>query len=404
MTVAHESPTVVPSLRDIRDKDPYIAYELARETGNVVWDEGMHAWLVLDYENCAMVERREDLFAEPTGQLPGADVLTGAHEFRLLTGEPHRILHHYLSARWSPNAIEPYRDAFIRPVISARLSKIRGLGRAELWADFASLVPIAVIVQVIGLATMDDDHLRRVKTWIDAVLAWRHTYGAVPSIVTAAIDATRSMEQLLLPVIIQRRQEPTDDLISGLWSIGPSIADDWNERDVLDNVKPLFEAGAETTALLICTAARIALGDPTLYERIRSGGEPLSRFVDEVLRHTTPVHWRARVATEDIQVGNVTIRAGERVHPVNAAANRDPARFKNAQAFDINRPGFRSHLAFNAGPRHCAGAWLARIEAYEAILGLLQLPGLRLDPAANPPYLSGHVLRTYRPLKVVFDV
>lgn len=404
MTVANESPTVVPSLRDIRDKDPYVAYELAREKGNVVWDEGMHAWLVLDYEGCAMVERREDLFAEPTGHLPGADVMTGPHEFRLLTGEPHRTLHHYLSARWAPNAIEPYREAFIRPVINARLERIRSLGRAELWTDFASLVPIAVIIQVIGLPTMEDNDLRRVKTWIDAVLAWRHTYGGEPSIVSAAMEATRSMEELLLPVIIERRQNPAEDLISGLWSVGPSIAAGWNERDVLDNIKPLFEAGAETTALLICTGARIALGDAALQERIKSGGEPLNRFVDEVLRHTTPVHWRARVATADVQLGKVTIRAGDRVHPVNAAANRDPARFRNPQTFDIDRPGYRSHLAFNAGPRHCAGAWLARFEAYEALTGILQLPGLRLDPDAETPYLSGLVLRTYRPLRVVFDV
>ncbi len=52
------------------------------------------------------------------------------------------------------------------------------------------------------------------------------------------------------------------------------------------------------------------------------------------------------------------------------------------------------------GPRHCAGAWLARMEA---ILALLALPGLRLDPGADPPRYMGFVSRTYRPVHVLFD-
>ena len=91
MALANVPRSDAPSLRDIRDQDPYKVYEIAREAGNVVWDEGMQAWLVLDYDGCAFVERHEDQFAEPTSRLPGADVMTGPHEFRLLNGEPHRI-------------------------------------------------------------------------------------------------------------------------------------------------------------------------------------------------------------------------------------------------------------------------------------------------------------------------
>jgi cytochrome P450 len=71
--------------------------------------------------------------------------------------------------------------------------------------------------------------------------------------------------------------------------------------------------------------------------------------------------------------------------------------------FDIDRSGYLGHLAFNVGPRHCAGAWLARMEAYETVLGLLALPGLRLDPDAAPPAWSGFVSRTMRPLHVRWD-
>ena len=359
MTTSHR-----PSLREGRDVDPYPLYEVARSEGEVVWDAGLDAWLVLDHEGCAFVETREDLFAEATGMLPGADRLTGPHEFRSLTGEPHHALHRYLSRRWAPAAIEPARETFVRPIVMARIDRIRDRGSAELWSDIASLIPIAVIARVIGLPPLSDSDLREMKRFIDAILAWRHDYGRDPAIIERALDATRVLEALIRPVVQERRRKPTDDLISGLWEIGPSIVPDWGEQDVVDNVKPLFEAGAETTALLICTATYMVLTDEALAGRVRQGGEPLRRLVDETLRHTTVVHWRARVATTDVRLGRVMIRAGDRVHPVNAAANRDPARYAHADAFDIDRRGYLAHLAFNVGPRHCAGAWLARMEAY----------------------------------------
>lgn len=395
-------PVAPISLRDTRDADPYPAYAAARELGNVVWDEGMDAWLVLDHEGCSFVETREDLFAEPTGSLPGADRITGPHEFRSLVGEPHHTLHHYLARRWLPREIEPYRDDFIRPIVSERIGTFASAGRAELWSDFAAVVPIGIIGRVIGLSPMDDAALRRAKGFTDAVLAWRHSYGADPALVEAAVAATDALEADIRPVVQARREQPTDDLISGLWEVGPSIVPTWGEQDVIDNIKPLFEAGAETTSLLICLAMDRLLGDAMLVKRVQRGGEPLRRFVDETLRHTTVVHWRARRATTDVELGGVTIRAGDRVHPVNAAANRDPARYPDPDMFDIDRAGYLGHLAFNVGPRHCAGAWLARMEAYESVLGLLSLPGLRLDPDAPAPAPSGFVSRTARPLHVRF--
>lgn len=396
-------PVAPISLLDTRDADPYPAYAAAREVGSVVWDEGMGAWLVLDHEGCAFVETREDLFAEPTGTLPGADRITGPHEFRSLTGEPHHTLHRFLARRWLPREIEAYRDAFVRPIVRERISSFRPAGRAELWTDFAAVVPIGIIGRVIGLPPMDDAALRRAKGFTDAVLAWRHSYGTVPAIVEAAVAANHALEADIRPAVQERRRRPTDDLISGLWEIGPSVVPNWSEQDVIDNVKPLFEAGAETTSLLICLVMDRLLADAALAQWVLDGGEPLRRVVDETLRHTTVVHWRARRATVDIELGGVTIRAGDRVHPVNAAANRDPRRYPGADRFDADRAGYLGHLAFNVGPRHCAGAWLARLEAYESVMALLALPGLRLDPHAPAPAPSGFVSRTVRPLHVLFD-
>ena len=81
------------SLLETRDVDPYPIYAELRQNGSVVWDEGMSAWLVLDHDGCAFVERNEDVFEEPTGSLPGADIITGRRDLRALVGTQHATLH-----------------------------------------------------------------------------------------------------------------------------------------------------------------------------------------------------------------------------------------------------------------------------------------------------------------------
>jgi cytochrome P450 len=100
----------------------------------------------------------------------------------------------------------------------------------------------------------------------------------------------------------------------------------------------------------------------------------------------------------------VRIAAGDRVHPVNAAANRDPARYDEPDRLRLDRKGYASHLAFNAGPRFCVGAALARMQASEALGALLaRVPRVRLHADRERPGYRGFVSRGFRPLWVVLD-
>lgn len=394
-----------PSLRESRDIDPYPLYERLRQQGPVVWDVGMNAWLVLDHEGCTFVERREDLFAEPTGSLPGAEQITGKRDLRALVGAEHDTLHRSLSHEWRPKPIAPYGADVIRPVLAQRLAALAGEGRLELFEDVSSIVPIRVTARILGLPDDDDATLRRAKGWLEAVLAWRHTYGADEEIRVAAEEATRLIAPMLLDVIRERHERPQRDMISWLWAAGRDIAADWGEEDVLANATFLFEAGSETTSLLICTVVKRLL-DEASDRRSAVLAEPdaLRWYTDEVLRHTTVVHWRARRSTQDVELGGVTIRAGEMVHPVNAAANRDPRHWERPDEFDPSRPHLAGHLAFNVGPRHCAGAHLARLQTTETIMALFHaFPDLALDERYEAAVFSGYVTRAWRPLHLRYS-
>jgi hypothetical protein len=390
----------LPSLRDTRDLDPYPVYEALRAHGSVVWDEGMEAWLVLDHAGCELVERHEELFEEPTGSLPGAGVITGRRDLRALVGDPHDTLHRGISHAWRPAPIEPYAGDIVRPILAERLAALAGREGLELFADVASIVPISVVARILGLPFADEVTLRRAKGWLEAVLAWRHTYGRDAAVREAAIEATRQLAPLLLEVIRERRDHPTGDMVSLIWALGRRIASDWDEADVLANATFLFEAGSETTSLLTCNVVHRLLGEsPGRRTVLLTDDDAWRWFVEEVLRHTTVVHWRARRATRDVELGGVTIRAGDMVHPVNAAANRDPARWEEPVRFDPTRPRLASHLAFNVGPRHCAGAHLARLQTREIVRALLRaFPDLESDSGSPPPLYAGFVTRAWRPL------
>jgi cytochrome P450 len=114
---------------------------------------------------------------------------------------------------------------------------------------------------------------------------------------------------------------------------------------------------------------------------VRDGDERrVAGAVEELLRYLTIVHLgRRRTALADIEVGGVTIRAGDGVICANDLANRDPEVFPDPDRLDVDR-GARRHLAFGSGPHQCLGQNLARLElrlAYPALLR--RFPGLRLD-------------------------
>ena len=405
LTAGLERPRAPVSLRDLRDVDPYPAYERMRAVGPVVWDDGMQAWLVLGHEDCTYVLRREDLFEEPTGSLPDAARIVGRRDIRSLTGLAHEQLHRPVSHAWRPAPIAPLAVTVIRPILADRLARLAPAGRFELFSDLARLLPISVISRVLGLPDADLDTLDRAKGWMEAVLAWRHSYGEDAEARSAAIDATRQLEPLLIDTVRARRDRPQDDGISLLWRVGREVASDWAEQDVVDNAKFMYEAASETTAFLICNATYRLL-ELTTAERTTTLADSaaFSRFLEEVLRHSTVIHIRARRATTDVDLGGVRIGAGERLFAVNAAANRDPKRWDHPADVDPSRGRLFGHLAFNVGPRHCAGSHIARLEATEVILGMFRaFPSLAPDGGLMGAMPLGLVTRAWRPMSLVFD-
>ncbi|MEW2521650.1 cytochrome P450 [Actinacidiphila alni] len=393
------------SLKEARDQDPYpfFADRLAR--GPVHWDEGMHAWIVVGYDECRFIQLNEDLFAHPYAELKGAaDVYGGPKGVLLLQGEQHHAVHNFLLQHFTPATVRRYRTDFIAELVSARLDAIEGRTHVDLAAEFASVVPSDVIAALLGLDWRDEALMAKCRRWNSTMFRWTETFGEDEEAYAEAAGAAAALNEVLLPVIRARRDRPRDDLISVLWEQGRGVLEQWGEEEILAQARVLFFAGTDTTAHFLKNAIHTLLEHPELQDRIRGDERRIAAFGEEVLRYLAPVQFRVRVACQDIEVAGQVILKGDRVHPVNAAANRDPRQFHAPGTVDLDRPNLKTHVAFNVGPRYCVGAALSRGEEVEVISQLLtRYRSLRRDGAAEPPRYRGYMPRSFSPLHAVVE-
>ncbi|MEU7812209.1 cytochrome P450 [Pseudonocardia sp. NPDC049154] len=393
------------SLKEARDQDPYGFFAERLAAGPVHWDEGMNAWIVVGYDECREVQRREDVFKHPYFELNGAaDVYGGPRGVLLLQGEQHHAVHGMLLKHFSPRTVNGYRTEFIADLVSRRLDALGERTRFDLATEYANIIPSDVIAAMLGLDWRDEQTMADCRTWNIAMFRWTETFGEDDSAFAEAKAAAENLNRVLLPVIRARKDSQADDLISLLWRQGPGVIEPWGEAEVLAQARVLFFAGTDTTSHFLKNAIYVLLEHPELQDRLRGDERAVADFGEEVLRYLAPVQFRVRVATRDVEVAGQLIREGDRVHPVNGAANRDPKHYPNPDVVDVERRGIKDHVAFNVGPRYCVGAALSRGEELEVIAQLLdRYENLRWDTDAEPARYRGYMPRSFSPLNVVAD-
>ena len=145
----------------------------------------------------------------------------------------------------------------------------------------------------------------------------------------------------------------------------------------------LLIAGSETTTNLLGNLLNFLAHRPELWDRLRRERSLVAPFIEEALRFESPLQRLTRVTTRDIEVSGVGIGSGETVVAFVGAANRDPSKFADPDAFRLHRPRSDT-LAFGSGIHHCLGAVLARTEARIALNAILdRFSGL--EPGSPKP-------------------
>ncbi|MEU2869702.1 cytochrome P450 [Streptomyces olivoreticuli] len=277
-------------------------------------------------------------------------------------------------------------------LVSGLLDSLTAHGRpADLVPLFTRPLPLAVICDLLGTPRQDGD---RLDAWCDAL---RNLTAAPDTAVTAAVD---EMTGYLAALVAAKRRHPAGDVLSTLIAARDD-GERLSQEELISFCLVLLAGGYGTTADRLAGMVHLLLDEPGRYRRLCRAPEMIPRAVEELLRYAqTNVQANLRVATEDVELGGVTIAEGEAVMAVNSSANHDETVFEDPGRLDLDR-AHNPHLGFGYGVHHCVGAQIARVQLQEALAGLVhRLPDLRA--AAPPRWKAGLKTRAPRTLPVTW--
>ncbi len=264
----------------------------------------------------------------------------------------------------------------------------KGDDEIDLIADYAFVIPFAVIHAMLGLPTAD---VERVRSWSHALTQTLEPY-LTPEQVDAAVDGGTHMEAYLRDAIAWKRREPAEDLLTDLVQVEEE-GDRMDEEELLAMTSLLFVAGHETTVNLIGNGTHALLRHPDQLAQVRDDDSVDETLADELLRYDSPVQTSGRRMMHDVEIGGVEVPSGEMVLTALGSANRDPRFWGDTAAqLDVTRADANRHMSFGSGVHHCLGAALARMEGEIAVTRLVRrFPDLAL--AAEPTYNARIILR-----------
>ncbi|KIF03234.1 cytochrome P450 [Streptomyces sp. RSD-27] len=374
---------IVPLSPDF-DADPHSFFAKLRAAGPVhlVADPNTRLsepyWLVVGYEEARAALTHPGLRKDwhATDLFPEIEP-TAANANMLETDPPqHTRLRRLVAREFTARRVEAMRPR-VRQITDELLDAMaaRPERSADLIRDLAFPLPMTVICELLGVPDLDRERFRE---WSNDVVAPK----------PGALDNTahQQLSAYLVELVAAKAQSPGDDLLSALIRTRDEDGDSLSPDELIGMAFLLLVAGHETTVNLISNGVRALLAHPDQLAALRADYDGLlGGAVEEMLRYDGPVQNSTyRYTGEDVEIGGVLIPAGQAVLVSLASAGRDPARFPEADVFDIRRaPG--GHLAFGHGIHFCIGAPLARMEGRIAVRGLLErFPDLALDPEGGP--------------------
>jgi cytochrome P450 len=366
--------------------DPFPLLTELRERGPVHRCEppgSSPIWLVTRYAegSAALTDRR--LVKDPTaaglpaGWQPGGDA-TLLWSKDLATSDPpdHTRLRRLVGRPFSPRRVESLRPGIERAARELRESMIQQ-DTFDLLADFAGGLTITAICELLGIPARDRPVFQ----------GWADTFFTVTVPGQPHDELFVAITKYFARLIVRRREDPGEDLMSVL--IQETGEDRLDGHELISMGSSLLLTGYEPAIRLIGNVLYFLLRRPDQAEALRQDPARIPAAIREVIRYDSPALTSlVRFAAEDFELGGAEIRRGDAVLVSLLAANRDPARWPDADEFQPDRDT-QGHLGFGQGIHFCIGAQLAQMEADIAVRELLPLlPRLRL--AIPEPDLTWH--------------
>ncbi|MFM8304606.1 MAG: cytochrome P450 [Actinomycetota bacterium] len=316
--------------------------------------------------------------------------LVFGHSILEMDEPEHHAYRALVQQAFTRKAMETWEAEIVQPVVDRLVGAFAARGSADIVRELLFPFPVTVIALMLGLP--EDDLSRFHAKAVELI--------SIASNIETGLNASVWLYEYFQGVITERRAQPRHDVISVLVEAeleGQRLTDD----EIIAFLRLLLPAGAETTYRSSSNLMFGLLSNPDQLAALRDDRSLMPQAIEEGVRWDPPLTGIGRTCTKDTVIEGVHIPAGSPVQVCMAAANRDPSRWDRPDEFDIFREP-KQHMSFAFGPHMCLGMHLARMETTVAVNALLDLPNLRLDPAAADVHVSGLAFRAPASLPVLF--
>ena len=381
-------------------RDPYTELNRLRreepvqkiEIPGIPGEEGKPIFMVYRYEEAQQMLRDNETFSssiiiQAFGDVFGKHVMLGMDEPQ---HGRHRAL---VSKAFSQKALARWEDELVTKIGNALIDRFSDRGSADLVKEFNFPYPTLIIAGLLGLPQEDYAQFQK---WSISLLS----FTVNPE---RGREASQALAEYFRPILQARRQDPRDDLISGL-ATAEIDGEKLSDEEIFSFLRLLLPAGVETTYRSLGNLLFALLSNPDQLDAVRADRSLLPQAIEEAVRWEPPLIMITRVASRDTELGGVQIPAGCSVMPILGAANRQDERYADPNRFNIFRD-VKPNIGWGHGVHVCLGMHLARLEMRVALNLLFdRLPNLRLDPSTEDPYIRGQAFRSPTSVPVLFDV
>jgi cytochrome P450 len=398
--------TPAPTPLDLTDPavvaDPYPAFSQARAVAPVQWHEGLGLWLAFTHAEANAVLRDRRLGRiwrdkEPRERFESFNLI---HRNAILEMEPphHTRLRRLISTAFARGHVErlrPWVEELAGRLVDGLVERSGGSEPVDLLTGMAEQLPVAVIAELLGVPEADRPLLR---PWSNAIVKM-YEYDRTRQREDDAERAADEFVAYLRALAAERRTNPGDDLVSHLVSVRDAEGDRLTEDELVTTCILLLNAGHEATVNVTGNGTLALLRNPDQLARLRDDRAMLPTAIEELMRFDSPLQLFERTATEDVEIGGVTVAAGQKIAALLGSANHDPAVFADPGTLDVGRTD-NPHISFGAGVHFCIGAPLARVEL-QASFGALLDRTSSLELGGEPVRRPEFVIRGLADLPVV---
>ncbi len=363
-------------------ENPYPIYRALRDEAPAYYNEQLDFWALSRYHDVRNALIDHETFCSGRGFLL-EDIGELALPMVLGMDPPdHTRVRGTISRALTPRRVAALEEP-IRRLARTLLDGVAPAGQCDIIADFAAILPLTVISELLGVPEGDRDMLRG---WADDMV---HREDGVKGLPAKAAEAGGRIVAYFEAMLRCRAATPRDDLLGLL--LAAEGNGEITRLELIAFCFVLIIAGNETSTKLIGNMIyQLSLHNEQRQRLIRDRSL-IPNAVEEVLRYESSTHMMARTLTRPVELYGRTMQEGKKVALILASANRDERHWPNSERFDIGRDTAGT-LALGFGIHHCLGAALARLEGAVSLQEILaRIPDFVVDQDGLERVHSGNV-------------